>query len=408
MYYADGRSNPFNAGRISLGTMERDTALRRLEELDSERAADFGLIPRAERRDDDHPLTLAEGRRLYEEHLSLPAVAGGVRPGTCKRYRTVLDKFIAFAISNGIETWNQVDKKVLERYAAHLEAVGYKTPTGRQKKYRHKTLHNELTTLKQLVAWLIEDGYLGKAEKINMPLKKAESQRPHCWTGAEVEAIIEQCREPGLQWLGNVVVALACTGLRIGELASLRWSDVSLEPGKEMLTLTDETGHEGHGEAGRRQTKSGRSRSFPIQPALVAVLKRLPQSGTYVFHGPRGGRLKPDTVRNVLIDKVLTLLAERFPAHAGAKGFKDGRLHSFRHYFCSQSANSGVPERMLMQWLGHADSEMVRRYYHLNDEEARRQMLRLDLIGQAGKRFTGIINGTAIHTTEESPSRESS
>ena len=70
--------------------------------------------------------------------------------------------------------------------------------------------------------------------------------------------------------------------------------------------------------------------------------------------------------------------------------------------------NSGVPERMLMDWVGHADSEMVRLYYHLNNDEARQQMHRLDLIGEAGKRFTGNINGTAVNKTEDSPGRESS
>jgi len=269
------------------------------------------------------------------------------------------------------------------------------------------TLYEELTILKQIVAWLIDEGYLAGAEKINMPLRKAESRRPYCWTVAEVDAIIEQCRQLGLDWLGIVVVGLTCTGLRIGELASLRWSDVSLEPGKEMLSLTDETGHEDQGDA-RRQTKSGRSRSVPILPALVTVLQRMPKTAAHVFHGPEGGRLKADTVRHSLIKNVLTPLASRFPALAGAKGFEDGRLHSFRHYFCSQCANAGVPERMLMHWLGHADSAMVRHYYHANNEEARRQMLRLELLGDAGKRFAGAVNGTASQIWEDSPGRESS
>src|SRR4051812_41379552 len=51
-----------------------------------------------------------------------------------------------------------------------------------------------------------------------------------------------------------------------------------------------------------------------------------------------------------------------------------GRLHGFRHYFCSQSADSGTPEQMLMSWLGHRDSEMIRLYYHQRDADARRQM----------------------------------
>ena len=49
---------------------------------------------------------------------------------------------------------------------------------------------------------------------------------------------------------------------------------------------------------------------------------------------------------------------------------------------------------VVKEWLGTA-SAMVRHYYHLNDEEAKRQMESLDLL-DAGKRFAGEINGTAI------------
>jgi integrase len=80
---------------------------------------------------------------------------------------------------------------------------------------------------------------------------------------------------------------------------------------------------------------------------------------------------------------VLTPLAERFPTRAGGTGFIDGRLHSFRHFFCSLSANSGVPEQVLMTWLGHRDSKMVRHYYHLHPEEAQRQMARIRFLGKA-------------------------
>jgi integrase len=103
-----------------------------------------------------------------------------------------------------------------------------------------------------------------------------------------------------------------------------------------------------------------------------------------VFHGPRGGRLKPDTVRQVLIRDVLTPLEKKFKREGGQVGFADGRLHSFRHFFCSTCANSGVPEQVVMAWLGHRDSAMVRHYYHLHDDEAQRQMERLDFLGKAG------------------------
>lgn len=34
-----------------------------------------------------------------------------------------------------------------------------------------------------------------------------------------------------------------------------------------------------------------------------------------------------------------------------------------------------------MNWLGHADGELVRHYHHLNDEESRQKMDQLNLHG---------------------------
>jgi len=92
------------------------------------------------------------------------------------------------------------------------------------------------------------------------------------------------------------------------------------------------------------------------------VLKDLPRRDGFVFHSPRGGRLKPDTARRILVREVIEPLAEKFPSTDGGKGFRDGRVHSFRHAFCSCCANNNVPEQALMIWLGHADSQMIRRY----------------------------------------------
>ena len=88
---------------------------------------------------------------------------------------------------------------------------------------------------------------------------------------------------------------------------------------------------------------------------LLEVLRNLPRKAGHVCHGSRGGRIKPDTVRRIRVRDVIEPLAEQFPAVDGRRGFADGRMHSFRHYFCSTRANRGVPERILMNWLEHAD-----------------------------------------------------
>lgn len=197
--------------------------------------------------------------------------------------------------------------------------------------------------------------------------------------------MLDHCKtSEDLTWLRNVITALACTGVRIEELVSLKWSDIKFD--QQSLVIVDESGYANQS-AESRTTKSSRGRYLPIRRELLEVLRSMPKEDKYVFRGPRGGRLKADTVRNCLVRDVIEKLTKRFPKpFPGEKSFEDGRLHSFRHFFCSVCANTGVPERIVMEWLGHADSAMVRHYYHLKDEESRRKMDQLDLFGKSDGR----------------------
>lgn len=385
VYYADGRSNTPDLGRHSLGTRDRVEALGNLKHLDLVKAVEVGRADASVLKEDrDTLLPLEEGRRRYMEHVSRPAVQNGVSPSTVKRYRTVFDKFATFASENKIQFWQQVTKDKLGRYGKWLE----------DQDYHDKTQYIELTVLKQALKWMVEEKLLPPTSLFRMPLRKPTGTTTYCYTLEQVRAIVAHCRaDKELYWLAGVVVALAVTGLRISELAGLRWSDIDLERG--VLRLTDTTQNSRKSKRPEsRSTKSHQGRSLPIRDELRSVLEKLSRMPDgRVFHGPNGGRIKPDTVRNVLIRHVLTPLQSRFPADGDARGFADGRLHSFRHYFCSTSADNGVPEQMLMSWLGHRDSEMIRHYYHLRQNEARVQMGKLPLLGPPGEPGDGSSAG---------------
>ena len=371
VWQADGRTNYPNLGRHSLGTKDKIEARQLLAQLDRQLTEKYGLASKSSMPNTTGTLlSLDKGRILFEEHLARPRVVGGVRNSTLKRYRAIFNKFIPFAKKNRVEYWREVNASLLTKYVTHLENKGY----------ANKTLRHELTTIKQAYKWLIEEGHIGGVEPIILKLRKTESESAYCWKPEEVKAMLEHCsRDKKLTWLKNVILALSCTGLRISELVSLRWKDIDFQ--SKHLTLTDESGRVKNSNENRRQLKSGRSRSFPIHSKLLDVILSIDNSKGCVFCGPRSGKLKPDTVRHILVRDVLEPLAGRFPTPDGEKGFINGRLHSFRHYFCSTCANNNVPERIVMTWLGHKNSKMIQVYYHLHDQEAQNQMDQLNFLG---------------------------
>ncbi len=378
VWVADGRSNATDVGRHSLGTKDRKEAMELLNRLDAKMAVKFGQAPQQILETlDAELLPLEAGRDLYLKHVGRTPVLRGATANTVKRYRAVLDKFIPFAKGEGIHHWQEVSKKVVEAYAAWLDDEGY----------NYATEYLELTTIKQIIKWLVMENKLPASCLFSLKLNKPQGSTTYCYSPQEVQAMITHCSgQDGLVWLGELIVALATTGLRISEAAGLRWSDLDLQA--NTIRLTDTRSHQSKTtRATARTLKSHRDRSLPIHPELRKVLLNMHRHDDgNIFHGPLGGLLKPDRVRIVLVREVLTPLANQFASASGEKGFTDGRLHSFRHYFCSVSANSGIPEQVLMTWLGHRDSKMVRRYYHLPRDEAQRQMAKINFVGKRKKR----------------------
>ena len=329
VYVVDGRSNRVDAGRHSLGTRDRDNALENLKELDRVRAVELGLADAAIlNASDPQILDLNKGEDLYLAYVARPLIAGGAGKGTRKRYQAVFAKFREFALENGVVNWNGVTKTTLTSYAAWLDGEGY----------AYATEYLELTTLKQAVKWLAEEGHLPISALIRLPLEKPQGTDTYCYKPVEVAAIVDYCRHrPELTWLGNIVTALACTGLRISELAALLWSVVDED--RQVLRIVDERHRRRRAGIEARTTKTGRSRAFPVHADLRRVLETIPRSSDgRIFHGPQGGRLKADLVRRVLIRDVLGQLKGQFRSREGEIGFINGRLHSFRHYFCSTCA----------------------------------------------------------------------
>lgn len=141
--------------------------------------------------------------------------------------------------------------------------------------------------------------------------------------------------------LKPIVLIAINTGLRRGEIFSLKWSDVDFE--RRIVTV------EGGG------AKSLQTRHVPMNREAFGTLCgwQSDQRGEgLVFPSDTGGRL--DNIK-----KSWEAVLER----AKIESF---RFHDLRHHFASRLAMAGVNLNVIRELLGHSDVKMVLRYAHLS------------------------------------------
>jgi integrase len=385
VWYADGRHNRPSLGKHSLATRDRGEALEQLRRLDLHKATELGITKQQEPIKEASEISIKAGWEQYLAHISRPDVLGGAGVGTQKRYRAVRDKHQLFCVKQGLTAWCQVDKKHIAAYGTHLAKNGY----------ADASVYLECTLLKQIIKWMIEEErLLPESHRVRLSLRRSEQSDTYCPSREQVKTIIERCESmPPLKWLANVIMALVTTGMRIGELAALRWTDIDLNIGVIMLPDNRHSGRHKNADAVRR-TKGRRSRQIPVHSRLSKILQNLPRrTDGLVFSGPNGGRLRPNSACRILIRDIIAPLKAKFPTPEGEIGFVDCRLHSFRHAFVSQAFLDGVSEGEIRSWVGHTNSRIVERYRHLRNEDAQRKMQQIKFFEDGADSDAGVLPG---------------
>ncbi len=144
------------------------------------------------------------------------------------------------------------------------------------------------------------------------------------------------------------------TGLRLGELCALKWSDIDF--GNKTLTVR-RTVQRLYVENARTKTalveatpKSNNSRrEIPLQDAIVDLLTDFQDGEEYVFGG--SGPLDPRTMQN----HYKRILQE---ADIPYKNF-----HVLRHTYATNCIEGGTDIKSLSEMLGHASVKITLNYY---------------------------------------------
>ncbi|MEQ9444426.1 MAG: site-specific integrase [Rhodospirillaceae bacterium] len=145
-------------------------------------------------------------------------------------------------------------------------------------------------------------------------------------------------------------------GLRVGEIASLTWSQVVDEAGrvKEEIRL-DKT-----------QTKGGQFRTIFVNAKLKREIREYQSTfeATPMLDGP----LIKTQKRSFFSANTLCQMFGELYALAGIDG---ATSHSGRRWFITKLAHAGVSAKVIMTLVGHKHLSTTQRYIDVNDDMMR-------------------------------------
>lgn len=173
------------------------------------------------------------------------------------------------------------------------------------------------------------------------------------FTREEVERLIEVARRVGHDWEGMVVVG-AYTGLRMPDVANLRWRG---DP--RTCLVADLANRRIHGTPSKT-ARHGTQVDIRMHDRVYALLSFLPQDGDWVLpwrHAhPAGYKARGDD------RSFAQILAE---AEVGKVDERDKMsFHCLRHTFVSWLAEAGVSQEVRMKLAGHTQSDTHAIYDH--------------------------------------------
>lgn len=197
----------------------------------------------------------------------------------------------------------------------------------------------------------------------------AEQPRDRVLSLEEVRTVFMATRELGQLW-GPMFRLLILTGQRRGEIATLRWSEVSLS--SRTITLSGD------------RTKNRKPHITHLSPPAVAELEGIERNGPFVFTTTS---VTPSSGISKAKRKLDRLLGERVD---------HWRIHDLRTAMATALANAGEPETVVDRILNHAASgsapSAVARVYNQSEQLPQR--------AAALDRWAELVTGDAANVVQ--------
>ncbi len=224
-----------------------------------------------------------------------------------------------------------------------------------QKGLADQTLNNYAVAISGLFRWAMERGHIQDNPARRIRWRPQGPGRETYLTAREARALV---RAASPEFRPLLVCALS-TGMRRGELLTLRWREVDLEAGTVAVAA--------------EEAKNHRRRTIPMTPTLQAELAKLAvarparqrRPGHFVVARPDGRPLSAFMVASRL--RAAVKACKEIPAEKKPKV----TMHTLRHTAASLMVAGGRTIFDVANILGHQDVKTSQRYAHFAPEAGR-------------------------------------
>jgi integrase len=168
----------------------------------------------------------------------------------------------------------------------------------------------------------------------------------------EVESILKHanCTIP----LADIVKFALYTSMRVGEIASLRWSDIK-DDGKSIIIRE------------RKHPRKKKDQQVPLLPQAREIIQRQEVSESSALI-PVGSNYNKDyaRARDLIFPVNSKSVTHAFRRARIRADIEDLRFHDLRHEAISRLFELGLDSMVVAVFSGHRDINMLRRYTHVN------------------------------------------
>jgi site-specific recombinase XerD len=285
--------------------------------------------------------TLADFAQRFIDEIQVRCAE---KPLTIEFYASKLKNLLKFNPLASVRL-DRIDEELIAAYIQN-----------RSKAVSAVSVNRELATLRRLLRIAHDWQIIPRVPKIRLNLK-AERNREYVMDHATERNYLEFAPQP----LRDAAMLMLDTGLRVGELLSLEWSQVHLQPvGKARF--------------GFIRIRKGKSKNAPrnlsLSPRVRVMLeaRQAEAKSARVFNDESG--LAPLSR--------FSLRDQHSKMRESLKLPKDAVIHSFRHTFGTRLGESGADAFAIMRAMGHSSVTVSQKYVHPTPETMERAFERLN------------------------------